>query len=738
MKQITLTLLLAMVTIVTRAATFTQGNFTYQELTDTTAAVTGLSSAGSSATTLKIAGYTINPNNQKYYRVTEIRSEAFRDNTKITEVRIGPGVETIGYYAFRGCTNLKTVSLPSTIKSMDVYVFYGCPITLINCAAETMPTFNDNTFTGLGTVSGTRSWQESTTVGYNAAAVNSIITSDFSVSKNGRAAYDLACDMGSDYQCYVYAIVTKPWSPVSQRGGECKIIYATTHTNNTSCTLEVPYNIDLTDTYYDRYEPVEIADYAFQYTSQIKVLNISATSSFKKIGAYAFRGCSALTSVTLSAKTIGDFAFQDCINLTSVQLYGKNEDYYSVTTLGTECFRNTNVSNVYIPKGLTTYNPGAFDCCRRLTGISVNSSNPAFATYDYSLYSKDYTTLYQYPSGLNAYYFFEKAHTSLTRIYTYAFRGNDKTSQLTVPYGVKTINAEAFGSMSKLETLSIPSSVTSFAWNAFQNLSALKDFYFNINTVPGNLKSTNTFLGLASGCKLHIPKGRTDHYRASSPWSTAFTGGFEENSSDYGRTYNTSSGALDYYLAFTVTSNASYTDTKVQSTAVNGQASLVFGETAVEGGFNGTITIPATITLRGKTYMVTEVGREAFRNLTLIKRVTGDEGVKKIGALSFAGLTGCTRGFEIPNPVEFCDSALFNCWTSTIKLGDRLTTIGNDAFRQSAVTKVIMPPPSPPSAAALWLVSTSSTASSCRPTSPKYPHRAWHGAAHDGWSSHTA
>ena len=690
MKKITLTFLMAMVTIATKAATFTQGNFTYQELTDSTASVTGLSSTGSSATSLQIFGYTFNPNNQKYYRVTEIKSEAFRDNAKITEVRIGPGVETINGYAFNSCTNLKTVSLPSTIKKIGAYVFHKCPITLINCAAETMPTFDANTFYGLGTVSGTRNWWEGTKAGFDAATANNTITSIFSVGMNAPTAYDVACYVGSDYRCYVYAIVTNPWSPVSQRGGKCKIIYASPHSKNTSGILQIPYNTTLTETSYDRYEPVEIADYAFQSTSKIRILDLSETSSFKKIGICAFKDCKSLISVTLSAKTIGNFAFQNCTNLSSVKLYGENEDYYCVEALGCECFRNTDVTSVYIPKGLTTYEAGAFDFCPKLTTFTVNSSNPAFAAYDYSLYSKDYATLYQYPSGVSAVYFGEKAHVSLRSIYTYAFRGNSKTSSLTVPYGVRIINGEAFGHMSALQKLVIPSSVSIYMWNAFQNLPALKDFYFNINTVPSDLKQPNAFYGLASGCKLHIPKACTANYSSTSPWSTVFTGGIVEDSYDYLRTY-TNGSSLDYYLAYTVTSTESYTDTKVQSTAVDGQMRLVWGQTAVEGGFNGTITIPKTITLRNKTYMVTEVGREAFRNQTLIKKVTGGEGIKKIGALSFAGLTGCSNGFEIPNPVEFCDSALFNCWTPTIKLGDRLTTIGKDAFRQSAVTKVIMP-----------------------------------------------
>ena len=92
------------------------------------------------------------------------------------------------------------------------------------------------------------------------------------------------------------------------------------------------------------------------------------------------------------------------------------------------------------------------------------------------------------------------------------------------------------------------------------------------------------------------------------------------------------------------------------------------------------------------SFAITEIDREAFRDMTGITKVQGGERITKIGALAFAGLTGCTQGFNIPNPVEFCDSSLFNCKTPTIALGDRLTTIGKDAFRGTNVTQMLMPP----------------------------------------------
>ena len=697
MKKILLTFLLALVATVIHAQTFTQGDFTYSTNSDGTVTCTGTSSQGASKTSLNIPGYTFNASTQTYYQVRQIASNAFRDNTTVTQVRIEPGVEVINDFAFYRCTNLAVVSLPSTITQVGQNLFFKCPITQINCAAETIPsTLTAYTLGGLGTVGTTRYWVEGTNAGYNAANANSAITGQFTVQKNAASAYDVVGNIGStspNYRCTVYAIVTNPWNPTTLRGGECKIIHATFASQNTTYTLEIPYNEDL-NAQYASYAPLEIDDYAFQNNPTIKALRIYNVSNFKRIGTCAFQNCTNLATVTSCAKTIGNFAFNNCTNLTSVQLYGYSEASYGVQSLGTACFRNTKVSSVYIPSTLTTYNSGAFDSCPNLTKFTVSGSNTYFAastSYGNALYSKDYTTLYQYPSGRNASYFNDEAPYALTKICSYAFKGNTVTNELHVPYGVKTIQTEAFGNMTSLKKLYIPSSVTTFNWNTFVNMTALTDFYFNLKSIPSTLTDSYAFNNIRSGCRLHIPKWRTQLYSSTSPWSTTFTGGMYEDSYDHMITYNNGS-ALNYYLGFTVSSTASYTDTKVQSAAADGQMCIVYGLVATEGSFTGTLTLPNTVSLRGKTYIVSEVQREVFRNQTLIKYVTGGAGIKKIGALSFAGLTGCTQGFNIPNPVEFGDSSLFNCWTPTITLGDRLERIGNDAFRQSAVRQVLMPP----------------------------------------------
>lgn len=693
MKKILLTFLLAVVATVIHAQTFTQGDFTYSTNSDGTVTCTGTSSQGASKTSLNIPGYTFNASTQKYYQVRQIAADAFKDNTTVTQVRIEPGVEVINNYAFYRCTNLAIVSLPSTITEVGQYLFYKCPITRIDCAAETIPsTLTAYTLGGLGTVGSTRYWYEGTTAGFNAANANSAITGQFTVQKNAATAYDVVGYIGSsspNYRCTVYAIVTNPWDPTTQRGGECKIISASFASQNTTYTLEIPYNEDLT-AQYARYAPLEIDDYAFQNNTTIKALRIYNVSDFKRIGTCAFQNCSNLASVTVCAKNIENFAFNNCTNLSSVQLYGYSEASYGVQTLGAYSFRNTGVTTVYIPSSLTSYGAGAFCACTSLNKFTCSSNNSYFsadATTGW-LYNKNYTTLYQVGGG--NYGFSNQFNTACTTIYAAAFWGNTKYVNVTLPYGIKTIGNDAFYN-SAVSTLLIPGSVTSFGIYCLRNMTALKDLYINKSTIPSNLTDATTCLvNVPTGGRLHVPRGAIANYTANARWNAVFSAGKYESAYD---TYLYNSGNYFYY---TVTSTSTYSDTQAQSASTNGQVKVVKGYRAYwpTNVLSGDMVFPTSVTINGKTYMVTEVDRETFRDAVNVTSVSGGAGIKKIGPLSFAGMTGMTGSFNIPNVVEFGDSCLFNTLATSINLGSRLQRIGICAFRGcTKLTGTVYVPP---------------------------------------------
>ena len=60
------------------------------------------------------------------YKVTSIAPNAFKNNKKLTSVKIGNNVAAIGANAFSGCKKLKKVTLGSGLTSINAKAFYKC------------------------------------------------------------------------------------------------------------------------------------------------------------------------------------------------------------------------------------------------------------------------------------------------------------------------------------------------------------------------------------------------------------------------------------------------------------------------------------------------------------------------------------------------------------------------------------------------------------------------------------
>ncbi len=58
--------------------------------------------------------------------VDDIDYSIFKDNQKITSVKLPNSLRWIEMYAFSGCTNLTSVSFPKTLKQIKNFAFEGC------------------------------------------------------------------------------------------------------------------------------------------------------------------------------------------------------------------------------------------------------------------------------------------------------------------------------------------------------------------------------------------------------------------------------------------------------------------------------------------------------------------------------------------------------------------------------------------------------------------------------------
>ena len=222
------------------------------------------------------------------------------------------------------------------------------------------------------------------------------------------------------------------------------------------------------------YNVKSIGRYAFFNCSNLSSVTISST--IDSIGDYAFSGCTALTSIRipgtvnnvgfhafscctgLTSLTIGNgvvrikgYAFEDCTGLTSVTIPN------SVTSISYYVFSGcSNLTSVTIGNGLTSIGIDAFKDCNGLTSVYIidlaawsnisfiqDNSNPLY--YAHHLYlNNELVTEVAFPDGIES-------------IAAYAFYGCTDLTSVTIPKSVTSIGDKVFYGCT---------GITSVVWNA--------------------------------------------------------------------------------------------------------------------------------------------------------------------------------------------------------------------------------------------------------------------------------
>jgi C1A family cysteine protease/fibronectin type 3 domain-containing protein len=215
---------------------------------------------------------------------------------------------------------------------------------------------------------------------------------------------------------------------------------------------------------------------------------------------WAFGDCAKLTSITIpnGVTLMKQSVFRNCTGLTSVTIPS------SVTNIWAAVFQGcSGLTTVHIPASLTSLDGSAFGECINLTDITVDAGNPNYCSDGGILYSKDKTRLLSCPAGkdsatipfgvqtinYNAFYGCSRIASisipsSVTFISSYAFCGCSGLKSVEIAHGLENIANEVFRGCSSLVSISLPASVTRIGAGAFQYCRALKSV-----TILGALES---------------------------------------------------------------------------------------------------------------------------------------------------------------------------------------------------------------------------------------------------------
>lgn len=266
--------------------------------------------------------------NNKYYNVTRIRTEAFKECTGLTTINIRGGVTYIESNAFEGCTSLSHVTLNDELAEIGSDVFLQCS-SLKNI---TLP-------------------KNLKYIGYNAfieTGLESIIIPK-SVESIQRYAFNFCPKLKS--------IKVENGNTIYDSRNNCNAIIETaTNKLIVGCNNTIiPNTVE------------EIDDDAFVGSG---ISSISIPEKCTKIGFQAFSNCSELYSVTIygNVKELVR-CFHRCISLESVSLPN------GLTTIGSETFKDCSaLLEIQIPNSVTSIGGNAFSGCTSLTEIQLPES----------------------------------------------------------------------------------------------------------------------------------------------------------------------------------------------------------------------------------------------------------------------------------------------------------------------------------------------------------------------------
>lgn len=267
----------------------------------------------------------------------EIRHDAFRSCSNITEITSFGGTESIGYRAFYRCSSLQEVLLPDSVTDLQE-AFEECSSLYRLAIGDGVESIRSYTF----------SWCPSLVSVELGANVKTIEQNAFSgcfkiceVINHSSLPLEKGSD-GYGYIAYNAMLLHDGSGKIVQRGNYLFFTY-------------------------------EKQNYLIGYlgSSTELVLPANYNGQTYEIRSYAFYNCDFIRSVTMGdfVTAIGSSAFYDSDSLFSITL-GKN-----ITRIDSEAFKYCEkLAYVEIPNGIEEISSGLFDDCWRLRKIVIPST----------------------------------------------------------------------------------------------------------------------------------------------------------------------------------------------------------------------------------------------------------------------------------------------------------------------------------------------------------------------------
>ncbi len=329
--------------------------------------------------------------------VTKIEGGAFYGSS-IESVNIHANIESIGSSAFSGCESLKELTFENgklTVIGLNMYtIFGGCTSLERIVLPENLTAIQGHAFrdcTSLKEVVFGNNLQtidnyafsrcENLTVCNIPASVTSISPTAFSAATIAAMTIDADNPVYfKDNNCIIERETNKLIAGVDYAVIPDYVTFIGNYAfeNRNFESITIPANV------------TGIGAYAFRGCASLKTVTFEGESKLEAIGEHAFDNCTSLTSIMLplGLRAIRSSAFDNCSALTSVTFGERmggliliDPTASSLESIGNFAFSFTQLKSFVIPKTVTEIGYGAFES-KKLTSLTVVEGNAYYKMQD--------------------------------------------------------------------------------------------------------------------------------------------------------------------------------------------------------------------------------------------------------------------------------------------------------------------------------------------------------------------
>ena len=432
------------------------------------------------------------------YDVSEIASNAFRNNNKLTKVILPSKLKFIENNAFEGCSNLNNLNLSEALVSIGNNAFERCTSLRIVEFSEKVETIGESAFKGCTSLWRVELSEMLETIGscaFKGCTSLTYIHMKNNLTNIGNSAFEGCTSLKS---------ITLSTS--LETIGESAFKNCTSFND-----ITLPNSLKI------------IGSSAFENCKKLITLKLSI--SLETIGESAFNGCKLLNNITLpnSLKTIGSSAFMNCEGLTSISIP------YRIEIIEANVFINcTSLQEITIPNNCKIIKDSAFKYCTSLNKINISSTlqEIGVSAFEHCENIKNIELPDSITKiGENAFYRcfnLETIHLpeNLQIIENNTFYGCNKIVTIHLPENLQTIKNRAFYGCSSLKNISLLFKVEEVGDEAFSRCFELERVYIKKET--GRLTSfgVNVFEFTSRDLKIIVPLNKYVEYSISSNLTT--------------------------------------------------------------------------------------------------------------------------------------------------------------------------------------------------------------------------